>query len=145
MLSGAPEAGISGVNRKEDSMPDLKLAGEVRPPANPFNWFAPFSGSVTQAINPWSWSYDNAVGQVGLVNINMGRSSNPQLEQRILDEVGSYGRQLGRVSEALEVVLDQLKLGRLNDEQKAAMDDFRHQMDEVKRLKAKAPPVNGSA
>ncbi|MDB5896718.1 MAG: hypothetical protein JWP41_320 [Ramlibacter sp.] len=124
-------------------MPDLKLAGELRPAASPFNWFAPFSGSVTQAINPWSWNYDNAVGQVGLVNINMGHSSNPQLEQRILDEVGSYGRQLGRIGEALEVLLDQVKLGRLDAGQKAALDDFRFQMAEVKRLKAKAPPVNG--
>jgi len=37
----------------------------------------PLSGAVTQAINLWSWT----TGQIGLVNVNHGRSCNPEVEQ----------------------------------------------------------------
>lgn len=69
-------------------MPDFKLA------------LAP--SQLTQTINPWSWS----MGNVSLFSINLGKSSAPDVEARILDEVGSYGRQLGRIGEALSVVID---------------------------------------
>lgn len=68
------------------------------------NWAAPnladqhnpFSGDVTQWIRAWS----EAVGQVGLLNINYGGSSDPQAERRITGRY-SYGRQLGRLMEVL--------------------------------------------
>jgi hypothetical protein len=37
----------------------------------------------------------------GLININLGQSSAPEVEQEILEDVGSYGRQLGRIGDAL--------------------------------------------
>ncbi len=45
----------------------------------------PLSGDVNQAINPWSWTFGSASSQVGMVNINLGRSSDPELEQEVLD------------------------------------------------------------
>ena len=30
----------------------------------------PLSGDVTQAINPWTWTFGSATSQLGLVNIN---------------------------------------------------------------------------
>ncbi|MBO9709250.1 MAG: hypothetical protein J7521_13670 [Caulobacter sp.] len=69
-------------------MPDFKLA------------LAP--QQLTQAINPWSWTF----GNVSLFSINLGKSAAPGVEARVLDEVGSYGRQLGRIGEALSVIID---------------------------------------
>ena len=39
--------------------------------------------------------------QFGLFNINLGQSAAPEVESAVLDEVGTYGRQLGRIGEAL--------------------------------------------
>ena len=41
--------------------------------------------------------------QFGLVNVNLGQTPRPDIEQKVLDEVGSYGRQLGRIGDALEL------------------------------------------
>lgn len=58
--------------------------------------------NLSQQILPnWGFSF---------FNINLGSSSNPGLEQQILQEVGSYGKQIGHLSEALEVVIKQLNL-----------------------------------
>jgi hypothetical protein len=106
--------------RKGDSMPDFKL---------------PLSGDVIQAINPWNWTFNSQGGQFGLVNINLGKSADPDLEQRILDDVGSYGRQLGRIGEALEVLLAHVKLDRLDAKERAVIEDFGLQLAQVRRLK----------
>jgi hypothetical protein len=99
--------------------------------------FQPFSGDVTQAINPWTWITRVANGQFGLININLGKSSDPTLEQQILDDVGSYGRQLGQLGDALEAVLEHLKTESWQGESKAAVAAFRFQLEEIRRLKAK--------
>ncbi|AYV44784.1 hypothetical protein CFHF_23185 [Caulobacter flavus] len=57
---------------------------------------------LTQTINPWSWRF----GDFSLLTVNLGQSRNPAIEARVLDEVGSYGRQIGRISEALLVLVD---------------------------------------
>ena len=46
-------------------MPDFKL---------------PLSGNVTQTINPWTVFFNPIASQVGLVNVNLGNSSNPAVE-----------------------------------------------------------------
>jgi len=55
----------------------------------------PLSGNVDQTINPWTWFF-RGINQFGLININLGSSADPDLEQQILEDVGSYGRQIGR-------------------------------------------------
>jgi arsenate reductase (glutaredoxin) len=50
-----------------------------------------------QAINPWTFANQGA--QLGFVNINLGHTAHPEIEQKVLDEVGSYGRQLGRIGD----------------------------------------------
>ena len=107
--------------------------------SNPF--FAPLSGPVTQMFDFWSNWFDQ-VGQIGLVNIDLGNTPNPDLERKILDEVGSYGRQLGRLSEALEVLLDEateaklLDRSKLSDDQIVALHDFREMLAKVKDVKS---------
>lgn len=107
-------------------MPDVLL---------PISYKYPLSGDVTQAINPWTWFFSPRGGQFGIVNINVGRSPDPDLEQQVLEEVGSYGRQLGRIGEALEVLLNHVNLKALDAGERAALEDFQLQMAQVRRLK----------
>jgi hypothetical protein len=97
----------------------------------------PLSGDVFQAINPWNWFVRTVGNQVGLVNINLGKSSDPQLEEQILDEVGSYGRQLGQIGDALAVLIKHVKLDALNAEDKRKITDFQCQLAEIDRLKSR--------
>ena len=95
----------------------------------------PGSGSVNQSILPWRWAFDLSGSQYSLFSINLGRSSAPELEQEILGEVGSYGRQLGRIGEALEVLIKRLPKSELSESDAAAIEDFSTQMREIANVK----------
>jgi hypothetical protein len=101
---------------------------------------------LTQAINPWTWNLDGA--QFGLFNIDLGQSSDPALERRILDDVGSYGRQIGQIGDALGVILKHVDLGALTAEESQAIDLLKGQLAQVARLKqarnAAAAPTTSS-
>jgi hypothetical protein len=100
--------------------------------------FGPWSGGVAQAINPWRFITTLMGNQFSVFSINLGRSSAPQLEAKILDEVGSYGRQIGRISEALEVLVKEFPREGLSDQAAAALDDFTAQMREIRKIKQRA-------
>ncbi len=97
---------------------------------------APLSGDVIQAINPWQWMWNATGGQYGLVNINLGRSADPALEQQILDEVGSYGRQLGRLGDVVELLLRAVDVSKLSGDEQKKVQDFQRQLEEIRHLKA---------
>ena len=97
----------------------------------------PLSGDVLQNINPWNWLATIAGSQVGLININLGRSADPELEAQILDEVGSYGRQLGRIGDVLGILLRHVKPDDLNDDETAKITAFKNQLAEIERLKTR--------
>ena len=61
----------------------------------------PLSGDVVQSINPFTAFMTG--GQFGLVNINLGQSSEPKVEEEVLSDVATYGKQLGRIGDALIV------------------------------------------
>jgi hypothetical protein len=105
---------------REDNMPNVRL---------------PLSGDVTQAINPWNWMLSSVGSQFGFVNINLGKSADPQLERQILEEVGSYGRQLGRLGDMLGVLLKHVRLADLSDDDKKKIWAFESQLTEIERLK----------
>jgi hypothetical protein len=92
-------------------MPDVKLA------------LAP--SQLTQTINPWSWTFGNA----SLFTINLGTSSAPGVETRVLDEVGSYGRQLGRMGEALAAVIAWAETQDMPPNK--AVDDLKLQLEHI--------------
>ncbi len=102
----------------------------------------PLSGDVSQSILPWTWM-THATGQWGLVNINLGRTPDPERERRVLDQAGSYGHQLGRLSEALQAVIDALlknadgtlDRAKLTDDQIAALVRFEELMTAVEKAK----------
>jgi hypothetical protein len=92
-------------------MPDFKLA------------LAP--SQLTQTINPWSWTF----GDFSLFTVNLGKSAAPGVEARVLDEVGSYGRQLGRIGEALSVIIDWAEKQGLPEHR--AITDLKLQLEHV--------------
>ena len=54
----------------------------------------PLHGDVVQSIRPWTAFMSPVGSQFGLVNINLGRSSEPNVDGDVLSDVGSYGKQL---------------------------------------------------
>ena len=57
-------------------------------------------GSSLQNYNPITSFFRSSMGQVGFINVNEMQSDDPDQEQRIVNGVASYGKQLGRVVEA---------------------------------------------
>ncbi|SFK66743.1 hypothetical protein [Methylocapsa palsarum] len=84
-----------------------------------------------QAINPLTF-YQQGV-QVGLINI--GQTPQPKMEQAILDEVGSYGRQLGRIGDALEVLMKHVDRETLSAPERDVLDILQGQLAEIRRTK----------
>ena len=99
----------------------------------------PLSGDVTQTLNPWTWFIRSVGNQFGLININLGKSSDPELESQILEDVGSYGRQLGQIGDALAVLIRYVDPKNLPPNDQRALDALRYQLDEINRLKSKRP------
>src|SRR6516162_7733369 len=100
----------------------------------------PLSGAVNQAFDFMN-SWFRAVGsQVGLVNITVGSTANPEAEKEILEDVGTYGRQLGRLGDALRVVIDHLEQAgqlKLPADKRKALVAFSYQMDKIDDIKAR--------
>jgi hypothetical protein len=97
----------------------------------------PGSGGVAQNILPWNWIANFAGSRFSWFTVNLGRSSAPEVEAEILENVGSYGRQLGRISDVLEVLVARLPRDTLTEHERAAVEDFSSQMREIKRIKEK--------
>ena len=103
----------------------------------------PLSGNVTQAINPWQWFLDLAGSRFSLISINLGRSPAPAVEHEVMEEVGSYGRQLGRIGDVLEVLLNHLDRTTLTEPETEAIAALETQLKQIRRIKrrhARADP-----
>jgi hypothetical protein len=88
-----------------------------------------------QAINPWTWTFEGS--QVGLVNVNIGETKYPETERAILDEVGSYGRQMGRIGDALEVLIAHFDTARLSEAERDALTILEGDLAKIRRIKAR--------
>jgi hypothetical protein len=96
----------------------------------------PLSGDVTQAIRA---ALVEHLGQIGLINLNIGRSGDPEVEGRIVAEVASYGRQLGWIVEALDALVRAERGEPAQDGDDRALDrvgELRAQVQAVKRRAA---------
>ncbi len=76
-----------------------------------------------------------AGSQYNLFSINMGETSNPQVEREALKVVGSYGRQIGHIQEALEVLIKHVPMSKLNADEKEALKVLKRDIATVRRLK----------
>ena len=97
-----------------------------------FGLRAPLSGDVTQDIAPVLSS------QLGFINITQTRSKDPDLERRIITEVASYGRQLGRLMEAVDVLVRRQDRAGLSEEDQDALDDLQKLAGEIEAVKQRA-------
>lgn len=96
----------------------------------PLTWqLAP--NALTQPILP-NW-------QLHLFNVNLGTSSNPAVEQAALQRVGSYGRQIGHLAEALELVVKKTGLldsPGLTPDERDVLQVFLGDVSTLRQLKA---------
>lgn len=88
---------------------------------------------LIQAINPWRLYQQGA--QIGFVNIQLGSTPAPEVEERILEDVGSYGRQIGRIGDALEVLLRHISLTGLSRQEEDALAILQGQLAQVRKIK----------
>lgn len=70
---------------------------------------APLSGDVTQDI------------ETSLVRISLPAAGDPALERRIVEDVASYGRQLGRVLDVVDVLVRRALPAELSAEDQGAL------------------------
>jgi hypothetical protein len=84
-----------------------------------------------QPINPLTFFQQGA--SFGIINVNFGQTPRPEVEQEILEEVGSYGRQLGRIGDALEILLKNFEPR--DQEERDAIDAFRGQLAGIRQIK----------
>jgi hypothetical protein len=89
--------------------------------------------NLWQAINPWSFAFTG--DQLGLINISIGETKHPEVEREILDEVGSYGRQLGHIGDALEVLIDHFDQSPLGQPEKDALAILKGELAEIRKVK----------
>jgi hypothetical protein len=76
--------------------------------------------------------------QVGWFNVNIGQSSEPAVEADVLSDVASYGKQLGRIGDALIVLLAHFHPRTpLTEEETAAIDDLKDMLKHIADVKDK--------
>lgn len=77
--------------------------------------------------------------QFHLFNVNLGSSSNPAVEQTVLRDVGSYGRQIGRLGETLELLVRKsglLERDDLTAQERDVLQVFLGDVAKVRQIKA---------
>ncbi len=96
-----------------------------------------------QSINPWSFYQQGA--RFGFVDFDLGQTAYPEVEQRVLDEVGSYGKQIGRIGDALDVLLRHVDLGELDRRERDVIEILQGQLAEVRQVKRRVRVSETSA
>jgi hypothetical protein len=95
----------------------------------------PLSGDVVQSINPFTAFMTG--GQFGLVNINVGQSNDENVEKEVLTDVAGYGMQLGRIEDALVVLLKHFHPKSLSPEETDAIKALKDMLDAIAKKKKK--------
>jgi len=96
----------------------------------------PLSGAVTQSIEPWTSWFSAFGSQIGLINVNLGSSAAPEVEKDVISKVASYGRQLGRIEEALVVLLKHFHpRGELTPGEERSIRALQRMIEEIEDVK----------
>lgn len=115
----------------------MNASSPISTDAKPFQFqLAP--DQLWQAINPWTWNVDN--NQFGFINISLGETKYPEAERRILDEVGSYGKQIGHIADALEVLIRHFDTAGLGTKECDALDILKGDLAQIRGIKAREIP-----
>ena len=86
----------------------------------------PLSGAVSQIFAPL----------IGQVTVNVGNSTDPVTEERVIKGVASYGKQLGRIGDALLVLIKYLPADLPSDDQEV-IDALTRMLGEITAHKPK--------
>ncbi|MGH2719606.1 MAG: hypothetical protein ACRDJU_13660 [Actinomycetota bacterium] len=93
----------------------------------------PLSGDVSEVMTWWAKSLSQ---QTGFININNVDAGDPDTETRVIQEVASYGRQLGWIAEALVAALHRLDGASETPADRAAIDTFTRFVQRVEAVKS---------
>lgn len=104
-----------------------------------------FSLDTIGTFNPVTSWLKGAMSQIGFINIENMSSGDSDLEKEIITEVGGYGRQLGRITEALQAVCSHIDQMNWAPDEQRAMKDFNSMADEIKARKSKNQPVTNES
>lgn len=91
--------------------------------------------NLSQSILPWTWAPQFTGIEFGQITVYVGQSSNPETEKAILDRVGSYGRQIGQIGDALAVLMKRIDLSGLDEDEQDTIDALKEQLAAVARVK----------
>jgi len=96
----------------------------------------PLGGDVTQAFRIFTSAFNMVGNSFSLFTVNMGLSKAPEVEAEVIDTVGSYGSQLGRIGDALAVLVTHFEpKGTLTPEEDRALRALRVMLDEIADIK----------
>jgi hypothetical protein len=74
----------------------------------------------------------------------MGKSSDPTVEQRVISDVASYGKQIGRIENALAVLVRHFSPKRaLSGEEKRAIRELKRLLADVDDVKSRYASTAG--
>jgi hypothetical protein len=72
------------------------------------------------------------------LELNLGKSTDPTVEKAVIADVASYGKQLGRIEDALVVLLRHFRpAGKLLEEEDRAIRDLKRMFDDIADVKEK--------
>ncbi len=100
----------------------------------------PLSGDVSQIINPWTLWLKSLSQQLGFINITNVKSGDWEKEKEIIEDVASYGRQLGWVIEVLDLVVSRMKLNNLTEEERGSLRQFSELIKRIREVKEGSKP-----
>ena len=96
----------------------------------------PLSGDVNQTISPITNWMSPIGNQLFPITVNLGQSSQTEVEADVLTDVASYGKQLGKIGDALIVLLDHFHPERaLDRHKKEAVAAVKAMLDGVAKVK----------
>lgn len=109
----------------------------------------PLSGDVVQNISPFTAFMSPFGNQFGLINITLGQSSAPEVEADVLSDVGTYGKQIGKIGDALLVLIERMPKDMKLDHE-PAIAALKEMLDQVANIKERHDrpakrPRDGSA
>jgi hypothetical protein len=97
--------------------------------------YGPLSGPVNQAIQTMLARH---LGQLGLINISTAAAPDPELERRIVEQVASYGRQLGWIVDAVDVLVRERRGEEPRRGDEEALEQLERLRRDVEQVKARA-------
>jgi len=104
-----------------------------------------FALDTIGSYNPVTSWLNGAMSQIGFINISSMSSGDRELEKSIIHEVAGYGRQLGRITEALQAVCSHLEYTNWGSNDQQAVKDFTGMARDIQAQKRKHKPETAEA